>query len=263
MIYEEKEYTDFINECKSKRVNEGEIHHIRPKSYGGKDLDDNLILLSYADHLHAHFILWKLETSNTKPGPMTKAFFRMMGKRISEDYSKEYHGSIYEQARKDFSIAQSLNLKGRKQSKDHIEKRIVKGKDHPNYGRVYSDDERLILSEKNRKPKSEQTKSKMKIAQQKRAIEISTSNMGLLNSNADRQAYVFIHPEHGVHIGTCYDLSKKYHLNNSKVNGLKHSSSGSYCGWSLNNFTGRFFKLRDYIYSKNELSSFDIMSLFR
>lgn len=242
MIHLDLEYQSFINECKNKDLpQKREKHHIRPKSFGGNDSNENLILLSFADHLHAHFLLWKAEIKNTKPGPMTKAFFRMMGKRKDEEYCKEYHGQIYEQVRKDFSVAQSLKLKGKKQSAEHIEKRIVRGKDHPCYGKKYTEEERKILSDRNKKPKTTKTRENMRLAQQKRVLLHPNQNQGIKNNRADKSIKIFVHPDEGVFIGSKFALIEKYpEVNLSKLTGMCKTGKGSIKGWSLNNFTGRF-----------------------
>lgn len=244
MIHLDSDYQNFIFECRSKDVPEkGERHHIRPRSFGGDNSEENLILLSFADHLHAHYLLWKSEIKNAKPGPMTKAFFRMMGKRKNEEYCKEYHGKIYEQVRQDFSIAQSLKLKGKKQSQEHIEKRIVKGENHPFYGRKYTEEEKRNLSEKSKKPKTIETRERMKLAQQKRVLLNPELNKGVNNNRADTSIKVFVHPTEGVFIGTKFALKEKYStINLNKLTAVCKTGKGSIKGWSLNNFTGRFNK---------------------
>lgn len=64
----EKEYYDLINKVKSenrKKENEYcELHHIVPKSLGGSNKEENLVLLTPEEHFKAHYLLWKF--SNTK-----------------------------------------------------------------------------------------------------------------------------------------------------------------------------------------------------
>ena len=58
-----KDYEDLINFAKSQERVKGnnqpywEIHHILPRSMGGKDTLDNLVLLSVAEHVEAHYLL--------------------------------------------------------------------------------------------------------------------------------------------------------------------------------------------------------------
>ena len=58
-----KDYEDLINFAKSQERVKGnnqpywETHHILPRSMGGKDTLDNLVLLSVAEHVEAHYLL--------------------------------------------------------------------------------------------------------------------------------------------------------------------------------------------------------------
>ena len=61
-------YKKHIEKCKNKPILEGKIyhkHHIIPRSAGGNDDKDNLIILEYHDHVIAHYILWKLNPTNS------------------------------------------------------------------------------------------------------------------------------------------------------------------------------------------------------
>lgn len=59
MDYFEK-YERFINRAKSKTpVGYTEKHHILPKSLGGRDVSENLVVLSFVDHVIAHYFLAK------------------------------------------------------------------------------------------------------------------------------------------------------------------------------------------------------------
>jgi HNH endonuclease/NUMOD3 motif len=262
MFFEHKEYLDFIESCKSEKfTGKGEVHHIRPKSYGGSNDSNNLILLSFKNHLHAHYILWKLETEYSKPGPMTKAFAIMMGKYNDEKYSKEYHGEIYEQLRLDFSLAQSLTLKGRKQSKEHIEKRIVRGENHPFFGREYTKEEKENLRIKSSKPKSESTKERMRLAQQKRSKEISEQVKGSNNPNANKSIYIFVHPKFGIEIKSPFLLKEKYSITGTKINALAKRNFGSYHGWSMVNFDGKSYDVLNNKYENDETKELDLFQI--
>ncbi len=58
-----KDYEDLINFAKGQERVKGnnqpywETHHILPRSMGGKDTLDNLVLLSVAEHVEAHYLL--------------------------------------------------------------------------------------------------------------------------------------------------------------------------------------------------------------
>ena len=69
-------YIDFIKSRKNKvrAKNDGnyyELHHIIPRSLGGIDCEENLVLLTAREHFIAHYLLWKF----TKTKQMTSAFW--------------------------------------------------------------------------------------------------------------------------------------------------------------------------------------------
>jgi hypothetical protein len=90
-------YNNFISALKGQVVeNYSEKHHIVPRSHGGSNKKDNLIVLTPRQHFIAHRMLWK-----AYGGSMARAFFLMSkatryGKLGSktyamarEDYSKQ------------------------------------------------------------------------------------------------------------------------------------------------------------------------------
>lgn len=66
----EKLYFAFIEKYKNQVFDEGvytEVHHIRPRHAGGDDSKENLIRLTYRQHVFAHLLLWKaFENRNDK-----------------------------------------------------------------------------------------------------------------------------------------------------------------------------------------------------
>ena len=87
-------YEKLINSAKNAKFDGyTEIHHIIPKSLGGTDLDDNLIVLSSRLHFVAHWMLWKAYKTNE----LAYAFFAMchqkkkgQGSRYNKINSKTY-----------------------------------------------------------------------------------------------------------------------------------------------------------------------------
>lgn len=58
-------YENLINKCRSEnRIKSDEVyyerHHIIPKHMNGSDELDNLVLLTFREHIIAHFLLWKI-----------------------------------------------------------------------------------------------------------------------------------------------------------------------------------------------------------
>lgn len=66
----ENTYNNLINRAKPRGLNKEtinyytEIHHIIPRCLGGSDNDDNLVLLSYREHVIAHMLLSRIYDDN-------------------------------------------------------------------------------------------------------------------------------------------------------------------------------------------------------
>ena len=109
-----KVYEDFIESRKSLLHPEGEYlerHHIVPKSLGGSDAPENLILLTPGDHYFAHLCLAKIHG-----GPQWGAVWCMVKmtvsnrrKRAAQVYGKRRMVSV---ARREFARAKSEEMTG-------------------------------------------------------------------------------------------------------------------------------------------------------
>lgn len=75
-----KQYEELINSAKprglDKTVLEGyyEMHHIKARCMGGEDIEDNLVLLTYKEHIIAHLLLF---TINPEVVGLRFAFFML------------------------------------------------------------------------------------------------------------------------------------------------------------------------------------------
>jgi hypothetical protein len=68
-------YNKFIESRKDRTINDNDLvekHHIIPRSLGGEDLSENIIVLTLREHFIAHLLLWK-----GYGGAMATAFFMM------------------------------------------------------------------------------------------------------------------------------------------------------------------------------------------
>lgn len=101
----EKNYYDYLNYVKSLNRFKGdgnyyEWHHILPKSLGGLNTEDNLVLLTAREHFLAHYLLCKfLKGSELKS--MIWAFHRMQYSEYDNQY-RYTNSRLYEAARKNF-----------------------------------------------------------------------------------------------------------------------------------------------------------------
>ena len=93
----QKNYSEYMDYVKSlKREKDVEIyyetHHILPRSLGGDDSDENLVLLTYREHYLAHFLLWKI--FNNKE--MTFSFWLMnnTGNKINFNINSKIYSNL-------------------------------------------------------------------------------------------------------------------------------------------------------------------------
>lgn len=140
-------YVKFIEMCRKtapkKRTKGYFIHHIIPKSYLPKELrkdKDNLIVLSSRQHFIAHLILWK-----ALGGPMAKAF--LLTSEFGSLSSRQY-----EQVMKDVSKRNSENAKGEKNSNygKHWSEEVRLKISNSNKGRTHTEEEKKNLSKKSK-----------------------------------------------------------------------------------------------------------------
>ena len=97
----------------------GEVHHIIPHSFGGSDLDSNLVRLSAREHFVVHFLLYKIyknrvtkifgksEREIERYKKMTSAFNFMVNVKSQKRLNKKINNRIFEQLRKTASEQQT------------------------------------------------------------------------------------------------------------------------------------------------------------
>lgn len=146
MINWETLYNAHIDRCKGNLRIEDEIyhnHHILPKSNGGNDDKDNLILLTYNQHVFAHYLLYKWKPTNSNwisyrlmsgvSKTKKQAIEELKIKRIKESLNnKSWSPEIIEERRKTM-IANIANLSEEEFYKRFVEK--MEGPKHPMYGK--------------------------------------------------------------------------------------------------------------------------------
>lgn len=105
-----------------------ENHHIIPKSFGGSNNPDNLIRLTAKEHFIIHRLLAKIHPNSGmvhavyKMSCIDRSEGRYKVKSRTYGYLREQH-SLRVSNDKEASRKKSEAAKGKKQSKDHIEKR--------------------------------------------------------------------------------------------------------------------------------------------
>lgn len=125
----EKNYYDYVKYVKGLNRFKGdgnyyETHHIKPRSLGGKDSAENLILLTAREHFLAHYLLCKFTEGENKK-KMLWAFHRLCYSDASRHFRNENNfkmsSRLYEYLRKEFvKIFESENWKNlcKERSKD-------------------------------------------------------------------------------------------------------------------------------------------------
>ena len=183
-----KVYNSLIEKCKLRNEVFGytEIHHIVPRSFGGGDELDNLVILTGREHFIAHRLLAKIYPNSG----MVHAIFKMAC--VSKTTKKfKVTSRLYEYLRQEharrISENDEANAKkgrpGRKQSVEHIKARIESRK---NNGYWISEEGRKNIS-KGLKGKPSVRKGKplettAQINGHKRAIETRKKNGGYKRS---------------------------------------------------------------------------------
>ena len=89
-----------------------EVHHIKPRSFGGLDTPNNLIRLSAREHFIVHFLLYKMykhrvenvfprsEREKERYKKMTWAFNIMINTKLQKRLNKNINNRVFEQLRK-------------------------------------------------------------------------------------------------------------------------------------------------------------------
>ena len=146
MIDWEKLYYKHIENCKNQKIEEGKIchkHHILPKSSGGNDNKDNLIKLTYSQHVFAHFILYKWKPTNNNwisyrlmsgiNESKKQAIEELKIQKIKESKNNKKWPSKLIEKRRQTVINNIANLSEEDFYKRFIEK--MEGSNHPMYGK--------------------------------------------------------------------------------------------------------------------------------
>lgn len=230
-------YSIVNNAIQAKRAKRGnESHHISPRSLGGSNDKSNLVNLTPREHYICHLLLTKF-TSGEAYQKMSYALHRI----TNHSSGKIKSSKMYAMIRKAHSDMLSAKLTG-----VTIMKRY--GKTHAHEIGEYQKSQ--IRKSNSERVWSEKSKSKMGESQRKRKLErpesfatgpftqehranISKSKTGL------GEKFTFVHPVHGIFIGTNKDLVRAFpEIFNKKYHGAEvwKLSAGQYksCkGWSI------------------------------
>lgn len=132
-----------------------ELHHIIPKSLGGSNDKDNLVLLTPKEHFICHLLLIKMVTDIDQ-----QKMIYALNITLNCSY-KRCNSLMYSNIRRKVSLLVSSQFKGIKKSKEQIQKMVATRKKNGSYKHTAETKLKIIEWQKhNRKPCSEETKKK-------------------------------------------------------------------------------------------------------
>lgn len=110
----QKIYDSIIEHRKTQIPKEGycETHHIIPKSMGGSNNFDNLVILTAREHFICHLLLVKIHKNTQNYYKMVKAFFMMQTE--SKTQQRYISSRQYSKLKEDYSKLQSDSVIGNK-----------------------------------------------------------------------------------------------------------------------------------------------------
>lgn len=111
MNYEEN-YKKIIKRAKERnnlRIDNLELHHIIPRSLGGDDSLENLVLLTPREHYLAHYLLYKFLTGESKE-KMASAFLFMSNIKKKYIFSSKLYERLANKKRKKVICLQTLEI---------------------------------------------------------------------------------------------------------------------------------------------------------
>lgn len=154
MIFINNKYTTiYFNIIKSAQlrntVGYSEKHHIIPKSLGGSNKKDNLVILTAREHFICHWLLTKMVKGDDLR-KMKHAIWRMLvqGRDFQIRYKPNSH--TYDSLRKKYgSLRKGITTSNEvKQKISKANKGRLAGKNNPMYGNTHTEESRKKISEK-------------------------------------------------------------------------------------------------------------------
>lgn len=154
MIFINNKYTNiYFNIIKSAQIRDTvgytERHHIIPKSLGGSNKKDNLVMLTAREHFICHWLLTKMVDGDDLR-KMKHAIWRMLvqGRDFQIRYKPNSH--TYESLRKKYgSLRKGITTSDEvKQKISKANKGRLAGKNNPMYGNTHTEEARKKISEK-------------------------------------------------------------------------------------------------------------------
>lgn len=257
-------YDQFISDRKSKEAKISgyfERHHILPKSLGGSNCQENIIKLTFKDHVFAHRLLAKIYG-----GPMHYALWMMLNRSnsgrsesafveakknrsilMSENFSGENHYRYGQTLSEDVKKKISSTLKRRHKSgelkarsgwrwdekdKKRISRQMkelyLSGVKHPMLGRSHTKESRDKISKSQIGPKNNNFGKPLK---PEHAKKIRDAQVGLKNHYSDKRKLNFLHDTGVFFVGHRCDFIKNNGLSKHSVSKMILGKQRKHKGW--------------------------------
>lgn len=157
MLFIDNKYTrlyySIISKAQSRVLEKNiysEKHHIIPKSIGGTNLKDNLVLLTAREHFIAHWLLTKMVENKKHKWQMWNAFHCMLYRETDNQQRYKVTGRIFENIKRNGSTIKSERFSG---------------ESNPMFGKKHSEESKRKMSkERSGKGKPHTNESKAKIS---------------------------------------------------------------------------------------------------
>ena len=145
-----KTYYNIVNRA-SQRTLDGytETHHIIPKSLGGEDTQENLVVLTAREHFLCHWLLTRMVENKRDQWSMINALGFMMWAENDNQQRYKVNARLYEQLKQKHSDMKSWAFSGERNGM---------------YGKKHSEEtiERMKEYQQNRPPMSEEAREKIR-----------------------------------------------------------------------------------------------------
>jgi len=138
-----KWYYNIISSARNRKpVGYIENHHIIPRSLGGNNSQSNLVKLSAREHFICHWLLTKMVNEKKQKYQMWNAFSCMLYRNNPYQERHKVNSKIFENIKKEGSKIKSLKMSGENNPRFGI-----KGKEHPSFGKQWTDEMRKNASD--------------------------------------------------------------------------------------------------------------------
>lgn len=229
-------YNRLVLKARNRGIPEGyyEVHHIIPRSMGGSDHPSNLVELTAKEHYIAHMLLYKIHNHSEYGSAMVKAWFCMS---TIGDRNNRYYSRTYELAR----LRYVESITGTKHPRHNpIVCRFEKQGEYfqgtsvefyTKYG-YYQGRVSALVNEKIKSMDGWRLIEKDGVSvAHKRYVYADTR--GLLNGNANRTVYHFVHESGTVFSGTMAEFNGLYRSQKVDLSALVSKRQKISKGWKL------------------------------